>query len=168
VIPGTNSSTGTLEFTWSATHSIAVAVYQGVPCSAASHYCISGSALANWPANSTGAWNRSGALTFPYLLSMQNSEFANATLRGSVAESFTVQMASVPTWTLLLILAGGVLLVAIGALAVFLGLFLRSGVYTEPEHVTPRYAHELAKPGDPLDEPFEPGPGSDGRSPPAH
>lgn len=170
VIWMTNTSSGTLELSWSATHAIVVAVYQGVPCSAASRFCASGPALADWPSNSSGSWNRTGSLSFPYLLSMENVEVSNATLRGTVAESFASDSPTLPTWAVVTILAGGTLLLAIGGLAVFLGLFLRRGVYTEPASVTPRYAHELARPGDPLDEPFEDGPAGDGNAgpPPAH
>ena len=155
VILMTNTSSGTLDFSWSANHSIAVALYQGTPCSGVSHYCSLGAALADWPAALSGSWNTTGLLTFPYLLSMENTEPTNATLRGTVAESFSFGTTTLPTWAVISILAGGVLLVVIGAMAVFLGLFLRAGVYSEPESVTPRYAHELARPGDPLDEPFD-------------
>jgi hypothetical protein len=164
-----NASSGTLQVTWSASHVLQVAVYQGTPCSAPARYCPSGAPLVNWPSNASGTWNRTGQLTFPYLLSMTNLQVANATLRGTVVESFTVGGNSIATWIVVTILVGGLLLVSIGALAVFLGLFLRGGVYTEPESVPPRYAHELDRPGDPLDWPVdddEPvgGPGS----PPSH
>jgi len=155
VILMTNTSSGSLALSWSATNSLTVKLFQGVRCTGESGYCAVGSALASWPANTSGSWNRTGPLAFPFLFSMYNFALANLTLRGTLAESFTVGPNSLPTWALAIILVGGVTLVAIGVIAVFLGLFLRSGVYTQPEAVTPRYAHELARPGDPLDEPFE-------------
>jgi hypothetical protein len=151
----TNTSSGTLAFSWSATHAITVAIYQGVPCSSGAHYCASGAPMVDWPSNSSGAWNRSGGMTFPFLLSMQNVQVTNATLRGTLAESFVIDTPTLPTWAVFTILAGGVLLVAMGGVAVFLGLFLRSGVYSRPESVPPRYAHELDRVDDPLDEPFD-------------
>lgn len=151
----TNTSSGYFEISWSSTHDLSVTLYQGVRCSGPSGYCISGPALVAWPSNTSGSWNRTGPLSFPYLLSMYNLALINISLRGTLAESFTTGPNSLPTWAMVIILAGGVTLLAIGALAVFLGLFLRSGVYTVPESVTPRYAHELDRPGDPLDEPFD-------------
>ncbi|MGP8071632.1 MAG: hypothetical protein ACLPZM_00670 [Thermoplasmata archaeon] len=155
VIWMTNTSSGSLELSWSATYNLAVSVYQAVRCSTGSGFCTSGAAFVTWSSNTSGTWNRTGALSFPYLLSIHNSAQTIATLRATLAESFTVGPSSLPTWAMIIILAGGVTLVAIGALAVFLGLFLRPGVYSGPEPITPRYAHELNRPVDPLDEPFD-------------
>jgi hypothetical protein len=149
----TNPSAGTLNLTWSATHGLNVNVYASIYCtSSPTHYCIYGSSLAGWTNQSSGAWNRSGHLQFPYIMTIQNVQVSNATLRGTVAESFVVDTATLPAWAVVAILSGGVLLAAMGGLAVFLGLFLRAGVYSSPEAVTPRYAHELNRPGDSLDE----------------
>ena len=169
VISMTNTSSGSLELSWSSTRNLTVTVYQGVRCTGASGYCVSGPALVAWASNTSGTWNRTGPLAFPYLLSMFNSALVNITLRGTLAESFTTGTNSLPTWAVAIILAGGLILLAIGALAVFLGLFLRTGVYSEPEPVLPRYAHALDRPVDPLDGPFDEegdsDPGRPGRPP---
>ena len=158
VVSVVNSSVGSFALSWSATAALNVSLFQGVPCNSVSRYCSSGPALAAWPGLATGNWSRSGAIVTPYLLSMENLGKANATLVGSMAESYPDGTRPPPTTTVLTVLAGAILLVAIGGMALFLGLFLRGGVYTEPESVSPRYAHELDRPEgavDPLDEPFE-------------
>jgi hypothetical protein len=155
----TNSSSGSFSLSWASPATLNVSLYQGVACPSPAHYCESGRALADWPANTSGNWRHTGTIMSPYLLAMQNPGSANVTLEGSLAESYPDGTSPAPTSTVLTVLAGGVLLVTIGGLALFLGLFLRRGVYAEPESVPPRYAHELDRPRegyiDPLDEPFD-------------
>lgn len=172
VVAVANSSSGSFVFSWTATQPLNVSLYQGVPCSSASGFCESGAALTKWSANTTGGWSHSGAIVSPYLLAIENPQATNVSLTGSLAETYPDGTTAPPTSMLLTILAGGVLLVVIGGLALFLGLFLRGGVYSEPDSVPPRYAHELERSGvDPLDEPFDEGLDSDEEPPgypPAH
>jgi hypothetical protein len=164
-----NTSSGTFSITWSATHAMSVDLYQGVSCSAPSHYCDSGPPLVTWPMNTSGLWTQSGTLRSPLLLSLTNSGSTNVTFSGSTLESYAVGGSNLPAWVELTILAGAVLLVAIGGLAVFLGLFLRSGVYSRPDAVLPRYASGLDGPDDEFDDPYEDeaDPDLDGPEPPA-
>lgn len=165
VISVMNTSSGTFAISWTSTQNLNVSLYQGVACTSASHYCESGLALARWPANSSGNWKHAGGIVNPYLLTIQNLEATNVSLAGSLAESYPGGTGAPPASAVVTILAGAVLLVAIGGMALFLGLFLRGGVYSEPESVTPRYAHELESPGDPLDEPFDEDPQPDEEPP---
>jgi hypothetical protein len=155
VISLANTSAGTFVLSWTANQTLTVNLYQGVPCTSVSHYCASGAALVTWPSNGSGDWRHSGRIVTPYLLSMYSTRATNVTLEGSLAESYPDGANPPPATTVLTILSGGILLVTIGGLSLFLGLFLRGNVYSEPESVMPRYAHELGRPGDPLDEPFE-------------
>jgi len=141
---------GLVSIAWNATQSLSVQLYQGVACGAAVSYCRSGPALANWPANLTGLWNTSGAIASPLILVLSNHHSTNVSFTGLVAEEYTsVTVLRAPTWSVVAILAGAGLLLAIGGVAAFLGVFLRGGVYTEPESVRPRYyVHEL----DPVDD----------------
>lgn len=155
VVHVTNSSSATFVVSWTSTQALNVTLYQGVPCGSSSGYCETAGPLAQWPSNTSGQWSHNGRVTDPYLLAIENLQPSNTSLVGSLAESYPDGHGSAPTSTVLTILAGGVLLIAIGGLALFLGLFLRSGVYSEPESLSPRYAHELDRAADPLDEPFD-------------
>ncbi len=158
------TSNGLLSFAWNATQSLSVEIYQGTPCGGPGQYCHSGAALAAWPANLTGLWNISGALASPMILVLTNHHDTNTSFTGLVAEEYTtVTPLRAPTWSVVAILTGAGLLVAIGGIVTFLGLFLRGGVYTEPEAVRPRYyASELDGPYDPEEEEFDDGPDGEG------
>ncbi len=169
VVSGVNTSSGTFSISWSSTQTLAVSLYQGIPCSSVSHYCMSGPALVSWSANASGLWTHSGALTFPFLLSLYNTHLSNTSFAGSALESYATNSNNIPGWAELTILAGAVLLVALGGMAAFLGLFLRRGVYDEPAPVLPRYPAPVPRDHDPLDDPFEDDADleSDGPEPPA-
>jgi hypothetical protein len=172
IVTVVNSTSANFVLSWTSTAPLNVTLFQGVACSSASGFCTSGPPLASWPSNTSGGWLHSGTVVNPYLLDVDNHQSSNVSLAGSLAESYPDGTGPAPTSTVVTLLAGGVLLVVIGGLALFLGLFLRSGVYAEPEPLVPRYAHELDRSGvDPLDEPFEEEPDSDEEPPgypPAH
>ena len=93
----------------------------------------------------SGYWSTSGVLSFPYLLNVSNTAAAPASFLATFTESFTVHTGPIPPVTELFVYTGGAILTVIGALAVFLGLFLRGGVYRGPPRVTSRSAEDVGE-----------------------
>ncbi|MGA8537346.1 MAG: hypothetical protein WB789_08145 [Thermoplasmata archaeon] len=141
-----NTSSGTLALNWVSSSDVNVSVYRATSCgfvTSGTHvlYCPDGPALATWPSASSGHWNISGQISFPLLLNLENLGSKVVTVNAVFDEVWASTSPSVPTWIFLSTLAGGIACISLGAVAIFLGLFLRGGVYSN------------APPGD--------GPGSD-------
>lgn len=126
----TATSSGSLTVGWGASVPASVVLWRGVPCASAKGTCVGSTPLALWPFNSTGRWSTSGAIGSVYVVTVANGDFANLEFNDTLKESFTGSsnpFAS-PMW--LLPLTGGGILLAIGGVAVFLGLFLPAGIYS--------------------------------------
>jgi hypothetical protein len=141
VIAGTNVSSGTIAISWTSTAAIKGALYHSAPCAATPGVCPVGSPLVSWPANLSGRWIFTGALTFPLVFAITNNGPTMVTVQGTPVELYSA--GGTPTWAVLAIIAGGGILIGIGALAVFFGLFLRGGIYRS---ITP-----AARPGEGFD-----------------
>jgi hypothetical protein len=127
-----NTSSGSIEIDWVSTLPLNVTFYLGAHCEMSSHVCPSGVPIKTWTSTSAGRWSVNGALNFPYLLNFLNPGPARANVTGSAAETFAAGSTSPPTWAFVASLAGGVSCISIGAVALYLGLFLREGVYDAP------------------------------------
>jgi hypothetical protein len=82
------------------------------------------------------------------LLSVTNSASTPQSFTGVLTETYQVPTPSqaIPAWALISV--GGLVLVGIGAIAVFLGLFLGSGVYRPPPAEGNPLEPEFAELGD--------------------
>jgi hypothetical protein len=130
-----NTSSGTLELNWVSSSDVNVSVYRATSCgfvTSNTHvlYCPDGPALATWASNSSGHWNISGEISFPLLLNLDNLGQKSVTVNAVFDEVWASTSPPVPTWIFLSALAGGVACISLGAVAIFLGLFLRGGVYS--------------------------------------
>jgi hypothetical protein len=162
-----NTSSGTLELSWVSSSNVNVSVYRATSCAFIDYstkpiYCPDGPALASWPSNSSGHWTTTGAISFPFLLNLQNPGEKPVNVSAVFYESWASTSPPVPTWIFLSTLAGGIACISIGGVAIFLGLFLRSGVYDrdEEEPLPPEpdlgFDPDEAEIGDdPLEEPPE-------------
>jgi hypothetical protein len=146
LLSGTNVSSGTFAISWTSTSTISAAIYRSAPCATPPALCPVGSPLVKWNANQSGRWLYQGSLTFPLVLSIANPGPSMTTLQGTLVELYPA--GGLPTWALLSIIAGGGILVGIGGLAIFLGLFLRGGIYTQPGRAVPRAP--AVNPGEPM------------------
>jgi hypothetical protein len=129
LIEGNNVSSGTLAVAWTSTSIVDVELYRTVPCGTPPGVCATGPAVARWNATESGRWSESGDLSFPVMFQVQDVGQVMITLQGTVVEMYSV--GGLPTWAFLSFIAGGGVLIGIGALAVFFGLFLRGGIYTD-------------------------------------
>jgi hypothetical protein len=107
--------------------------------------------VATWLGVSSGQWSVSGGLRFPYLIVWNESSSTSGNFTASGVESTEV---AVPPNVVdaLLVDGSAAALSTIGAVAVFLGLFLRPGVYRVPAPLVSRSAddvQDLAEPPQP-------------------
>jgi len=137
VIPSSPQRSAAVIFAWSSTRSVQVSLYVagGCPNQTVGYVCPSGGALKHWWSE-TGTWSWSGAVTEPWLLIVVNPNSTAAALNGTLVESYPAPTSFSSGINLVVLLVGSILLIGIGALALFLGLFLRGGVYQpRPEPV---------------------------------
>ncbi len=131
IISEDSASQGTLVLTWSSQGPVSVSLYTTVPCQGQG-VCPAGKPLVTWNANTSGAWSYHGAVGAAYLLSVLNFGHASTSFVASLTETYTVPTPSqaVPAWALITV--GGLFLLGIGGIAMFLGLFLEPGIYRPP------------------------------------
>ena len=132
VIPEVSANSGTLALGWNSSGPASVSLWNAGPCPSAAALCPAGKPLVNWTGNVTGAWSMQGKLGSAYLVSVSNFGHAPISVSASLTETYVVPTVSqeVPAWALILL--GGLVLLAIGGVAAFLGLFLEQGVYRPP------------------------------------
>lgn len=127
-LDGTNQTTASVELSWASSQKLAVAVYTAVSCPHITGICPSASAVVTWYDDS-GHWSWSGPLSFPLFLNLSNPNASTVAFAGSLIETYTTSALANPSWNLFVPLMGAAVLIVIGGVAVFLGLFLPTGVY---------------------------------------
>jgi hypothetical protein len=130
VIPSSPQKSANVLFDWSSTRSVQVALYVagGCPNNTVGYVCPAGKALKTWWSDS-GGWSYTGAVSEPWLLVVVNPNSTAASMNGTLVESYPAMSTFGGGINLLILVVGSVVLIGIGALALFLGLFLRGGVY---------------------------------------
>jgi hypothetical protein len=126
------ASSASLSLAWTASGAATVQLWKASSCPIGGGLCPVGSPIVSWSGNVTGQWAVQGTVASVYLLTATNTGSAQISFTGTVTESYPVPTASaaVPAWALIAV--GGLFLLGIGGLAIFLGLFLASGVYRPP------------------------------------
>jgi hypothetical protein len=121
-------------FSWVATGPAQVRWYETTPCDGGTSYCIEGGALQSWSDNDSGRWATSGSPSAVYCVEVFVPENASPlNFSADFQESYHASALPLPELPMILTLTGGALLVGIGAIATYLGLFLPAGTYAEPE-----------------------------------
>lgn len=136
LVYGVNATGSVLAIAWSATGPAVVAVDSAPGCHGTASACTPGAAVAAWSSNRSGAWSTDGSVAFPLLVTVRDAGESNLSIDLVVSVSAAANPA-LPSLTLLIDLIAGVALTAIGGLALFLGLFLRSGVFARPPRPGP-------------------------------
>jgi hypothetical protein len=152
VIPSSPQKSAAVIFVWSSTRSVQVTLYVAGACpnQTVGYVCPAGNPLDHWWSN-TGTWSWTGSVSEPWLLIVINPNATVAALNGTLVESFPAPNSFSSGVNFFVLLIGSVLLIGIGALSLFLGLFLRGGVYQpKPDPVGPPDAGILGH--DDLDE----------------
>jgi len=130
LLPGADSASGSFTLRWSSTAAVSVWVYRAPGCERVSNACASGPAVANWTRALSGTWSTTGAVAFPFMLVWAGGGSGAGNISASGVQNIQVKtpMALVDT---LVIDGAAIALGIVGAVALFLGLFLRGGVYPE-------------------------------------
>jgi hypothetical protein len=133
VIPASLQKSASVVYAWSSTRSVQVYLYvaAGCPNNTAGYVCPGGPALKTWWSD-TGVWSWTGSVSEPWLLIVVNPNSTAASYNSTLVESYPAMTAFGSGWNLFVLLIGSIVLIGIGALALFLGLFLRGGVYGPP------------------------------------
>jgi hypothetical protein len=137
-VVGVNESSAQVTLVWAASQYMDVALYGSGPCPHSSGTCPGGAPLKSW-VGYTGKWSASGALLFPLYLNLTNPNGTIASFSGTLVETYSTSALADPTWSLFVPLLGAAVLVAIGGVAIFLGLFLGQGVYSPTPAPPTRY-----------------------------
>ncbi len=151
VLPSTPRAPFALTLTWAsngpapnATSDVNVSLYPAQPCPPATEPCVDPPVLASWTLRASGQWSGPGTDEPEYLLFVNAPDSRNVSINFSATflEQYRAGTQTLPTVPLALTIVGGGLLAGVGAVALYLGLFLPSGVYdpllggdpgTEPE-----------------------------------
>jgi len=139
----TNASEGSLKIIWFATAPSTVQLYLAIGCNNESGTgCNLGTPLGSWRNQTTGSWNTTGPLVFPYLMAVRTESANGGSFSASASETISAMSTPLPALTQLFIDAAAATLLILGSIAVFLALFLRGGVYRENESLVSRSAED--------------------------
>lgn len=138
LLPGTNYSStispsgsvpSSITVSWSSNGPANVTLTPAEPCPGPSGWCSHGSPILAWTLVSSGKETTTATNSSAYILEVVNG--GTVVLKFSAGVTVAYQPASpVPLWGWWLIAGGGIVLLGIGGIAIFLGLFLPGGVYS--------------------------------------
>jgi hypothetical protein len=142
LLQGANVSSGELTVSWEGSVPTGVRLYEAPGCRIAAPTCIQGPAAHTWPASRAGTWSTSGALVFPYLVVWNTSSPVPGSWGFTAVESVTTSLAPA-FWEEAVLYATAAALAIVGAMALFLGLFLRGGAFAGPARLVSRSADDV-------------------------
>lgn len=131
LLPATASNPATLTLSWSASSPANVSWYEARTCSTPPGTCIIAPALRLWIANVSGHWSATGDAGALYELWVYAAGGHNVSLNftATFTEQYHAGKLTLPPIPFAITMVGGSLLAGIGAVALYLGLFLPTGVY---------------------------------------
>jgi hypothetical protein len=137
---GSNGSAHGFQLAWHSDQPVAGTLAASTGCHGSPPTCELGARLAHWDANRSGSWSTAGDPAFPLLLVFDDPGASPALVQVSQIGSSSGGPAY-SSLAYISFLAAGAAVGAIGGLSLFLGLFLRGGVFRppSPEHGRPPY-----------------------------
>lgn len=159
---GPSSGSSTVTLTWTATAPADVSLWVAMTCPTSAGLCPVGTAPLSWTQALTGKGSVSSANAPGYLLVITNPGTSSLGFTGTISLSYS-SGSSVSPWIWGLIATGGIALLVVGGIALFLGFFLPSGVYQDPDAGPRAVRHPSLPPDEPRWNP-EHGPDSDDNS----
>lgn len=141
VLSATPSHSATVTLNWTATTgnpstlaSVNVSLYTGGPCPASPGTCAVNPALYNWIGENGGHWTGSGAVVSSYVLYVDDpaDQKVSDNFTATFVEQYVLGGLPLPMIPFAVTMLGGGLLAGVGAVALYLGVFLPSGVYDAP------------------------------------
>lgn len=141
------------ELDWVATGTVAVSVYNATACNSASGACPIGHlAAVNWLSSTSGKWVAPNPLPQYYEVVIWNVGPVPVNFTGHAVETYSAPWGQLPSWATISIVLGGVVLLGIGGMALFLGFFLRPAVFRPSTRYPPVEPYELGE-DEPVDRP---------------
>ncbi|HYB78657.1 MAG TPA: hypothetical protein VEG66_02720 [Thermoplasmata archaeon] len=147
VIARSTTSSASISLVWSTNAPANVSLTPAGPCNSSLGVCPIGPPLFTWTQALSGKESGTSANASAFILVVANPGTVTLEFTGTVSVGYTPG-SPLPPWAWGLIALGGVVLLAMGGIALFLGLFLPGGVYRDPPGSTMR----LRPPPDPPDE----------------
>jgi len=131
LLPASASDPATLTLSWSATGTVNVTWYSARVCTQAPGICVDTPPLRLWLGNSSGHWSATGSADSLYELVVYAGVLHNQSVNFTAAftEQYHAGPQTLPFVPFAITMVGGSLLTGIGAVVLYLGLFLPSGVY---------------------------------------
>lgn len=127
------TDSGKLTLSWYANAFANVSFWPAKRCPSGTSLCPTGAAVATWPSNLSGTYENHGRVASGYVLRVTNVDLVSTLdFNATLAESYTGNPSTFSPATWVLITVGATLLLGTGAIGIFLGLFLPSGVYRRP------------------------------------
>ncbi len=140
VLSGSNSSDGVVNLVWSSTIPLNVVLYNPVQCVLSNQTCVDKTLVVSWSAKLSGHFREMGALREPFFLVLNNT----GSQRGTYTWTWgTGTVTMLPEVTLILVVALALVVGVSGGMAMFLGLFLRAGVYDGPQPIVSHSADDV-------------------------
>jgi hypothetical protein len=131
-VPGPTPGSGSVTLSWTMSGLANISLWPATTCAKPMGSCPTGPAALSWTLADSGNGSVSPSDSSTYILQATNP--ANNTLRFSAVISASYSSGSpLSSWSWGLIATGGIALLAIGGIALFLGLFLPGGVYQDPD-----------------------------------
>jgi len=136
-IPGVSSSSGSFSVVWSSTVAVDVQILPPSGCSQIPPTNCPPPPMHSWTSSESGNWTVNGAVSYPVTLEVAAAGATNGSFQARVIVTYS-QPVSIPSLTLLFLDAAIGALAVVGCVALFLGFFLRGGVYSrEPPPLVP-------------------------------
>jgi len=141
VLAATASNAATVTLNWTATTgnpstlaSVNVSLYTARPCPPSTVPCAVDPALYTWTGSNGGQWSASGRAASTYLLYVDDpaGQKLSDNFTATFVEQYRLGGLPLPMVPFAVTMVGGGLLAGVGAVALYLGLFLPSGVYDAP------------------------------------
>ncbi len=129
-VPATAKPSADLGLTWSASAPIAVSWFGTYSCRSSQGWCIDLVPTESWFDQASGRWGASTAADGVYVLYVQNTNNTSVNFSATFTEDYRPNTLTLLPIPLAVVLAGGSLLIGTGAVALYLGLFLPTGIYT--------------------------------------
>jgi hypothetical protein len=161
ILPTSSSSRASLTLSWSASSGDAgavsrldVSLYSAYPCPSPTGACLDDPPLHVWNGTGTGHWNASGAGSMYVLyVDLEGASNLSANFTATFVETYATSVLPLPMLPFMITMVGGGLLTGVGAVGLYLGLFLPPGVYDRPDPYVPGELDPVPEGPDPADEP---------------
>ena len=121
----------TVTFNWTASAAVNVSWFTAVPCAPAPNTCGNPPALRTWLGNVSGHWTRSGdsGALYEFVVEVSNATAHPVNFTASFSELYPGGQRSLPMLPFVITMGAGSLLVGMGGVVLYLGLFLPPGTF---------------------------------------